>query len=127
MMDANNVDGNEYNDVNDDDEDNADNDSDDKDDDSDDDTRGREAGPGARAEYRQLPARVSSLRSSKVFTVFCISLISISVFLFSLFLYDIKEYQQLPARVSILPSSKVFCNSLPIISLFLCLYSYFFF
>ena len=54
----------------DDDDDNDDNDNDDKDDDSDDDIRGREAAPGARAEYRQLPARVSSLRSSRTFLYF---------------------------------------------------------
>ena len=46
----------------------------------DDDVGGREAAPGARAEYRQLPARVSSLRSSRTFLYFfnlyfCISLL----------------------------------------------------
>ena len=52
------------------DDDDDDDDNDDNDDDDDDDVGGREAAPGARAEYRQLPARVSSLRSSRIFLYF---------------------------------------------------------
>ena len=72
-----------------------DNDHDDDDDandnvDNDDDTGGREAAPGARAEYRQLPARVSSLRSSRNF---CISLFVFLYFFFSIFIFSIRFNQ----------------------------------
>ena len=110
--DNDNDDGNDDND-----DDDVDEDDDDKDDDKDDDIRGREAAPGARAEYRQLPARVSSLRSSKVFSI---SSTCISVFLQFVLLYFLVFYMyfvdstfifpnlmKIPASVSILRSSRI--------------------